>query len=442
MSTRLLTTPEMVLWSAALGAAALVVLLAAADAVYSRTRASFQTAAYMSGCFVFFALLSGLAQTALEAQEPGTAQWLEPLQILIGPACAGLGSWWISHWLSAHRRDRVMATSLRVLMILCLTGGPICLLLGAPWGLPLAGALTVTTASVAGLMSARAAQMGDRMAWVLALACGMTMLSQLGLYALAINARSMAMSMQIGVAFFAICGMVLVGLMLWLRNRHALAISEGDSSQRDPITRLLSSMALVQKIIRAQRRRRSTQRDGALMAVMVFDTEALAQQVGQFGLNDVYIQLARRLQSQTGVVNPAGRYYDRCFVVLIESMQSPRWIRTLGLRVACSLRRPMRLTSLSGDRIEMTIDIAVGVVHMSAAGDDVDLLLHEAQRVTQAARHMRSRAAFLSPENGLAVPVESAELATSWGEMRAAKKQRRRNRRAARRTEEVFSSMD
>ena len=179
---------------------------------------------------------------------------------------------------------------------------------------------------------------------------------------------------------------------------------------------------MVQKIIRAQRRRQRTRRDGALMAVMVFEPERLLPQIGQAGLNDLYIQLARRMQRHTGAVNPAGRYYDRCFVVLLETMHSPRWIRTLGLRVASSLRRPMDVPSLSGRRIRVTPDIAVGIVHLSAADKDVDQLLHEAQAVAEAARGMRSRAAMLDPETHAAVPVEHAELGSSWRALRNAAK--------------------
>ena len=105
-------------------------------------------------------------------------------------------------------------------------------------------------------------------------------------------------------------------------------------------------------------------------------------------------------------------------MVLLETMHSPRWIRTLGLRVASSLRRPLDLRSLNGRRIRVTPDIAVGIVHLSAAGKDVDQLLHEAQSVAQAARAMRSRAAMLDPESHTAVPVEHADLGSSWRALR------------------------
>jgi len=107
-------------------------------------------------------------------------------------------------------------------------------------------------------------------------------------------------------------------------------------------------------------------------------------------------------------------------VVLLETMHSPRWIRTLGLRVASSLRRPMDVPALGGRHVRIKPDIAVGIVHLSVGGKDVDQLLHEAQSVAQAARAMRSRAALLDPETRTAVPVEHAELGSSWRALRNA----------------------
>ena len=95
-------------------------------------------------------------------------------------------------------------------------------------------------------------------------------------------------------------------------------------------------------------------------------------------------------------------------------MHSPKWIRTLGLRVASSLRQPLEVTSLNGDRIRLTADIGVGIAHLSRAGKDVDHLLHEAQNLAQAARAIRSRAALMDWETRQPGPVESAELGNNW----------------------------
>jgi GGDEF domain-containing protein len=272
--------------------------------------------------------------------------------------------------------------------------------------------------SVALWLSVRAAQLGDRLAWGLGLGCLLSLPMQIGLYGIALESNRTSLGVQAAVALAGLLSVLVKGLVLWLRNRYTLRLSQGHLSRRDPITQLYSSMVMVQKIIHAQRRRLRTRRDGALMVVLLFEPERLLSQVGQAGLNDIYIQLANRMQRHTGVVNPAGRYYDRCFVVLIETLHSPRWIRTLGLRVASSLRRPLEVTSLAGRRMQITADIAVGVVHLSTAGKDVDELLHEAQSVAEAARAMRSRAALLDPDSRRAVPVENADLRGSWRAMR------------------------
>jgi hypothetical protein len=103
-------------------------------------------------------------------------------------------------------------------------------------------------------------------------------------------------------------------------------------------------------------------------------------------------------------------------------------MRTMSLRVASSLRQPLDVTSLAGERMKITPDIGVGMMHLSARAEDVDQLLHEVQRVAVAARGMRSRAALLEQTTGLAIPVENADLNQSWRAMKTAKTPRSRKR--------------
>ena len=151
---------------------------------------------------------------------------------------------------------------------------------------------------------------------------------------------------------------------------------------------------------------------------MVFDTEPLAAQAGQHGLNEMFIHLAARLHREVGVVNTVGRYYDRCFIALLDTVQSPTDLRTVGLRVAARCRRPIEVTSTSGEEIRIQADIGVGIVHLSDARRDVDDLLHDAQQVAEAARAFRSRAAILDPQRGQVVPVEHAKLGARWQSLR------------------------
>ncbi len=406
----------MMIWSAVVGSMGLIVLLALADALYSRTRSSFNALIYMVGGWLFVTLLSGLPGAIFP--QLGSKP-LHVLQVLIGPLCTSIGSYGASRWLAAQQRDRIMKTSLHVVSLVCLAGAPLCFFLKYEFQLPASGAFTVCGLGVLIWLGVRAAQLGDRMAWGLAAGFIITLPLQLGMYWLALGSTRPPILWQLVIAMTGLASLTVTAVMVWLRNRHEQQFQNENKSRRDRITQLYSSVVIVQKIIHAQRRLVRTRRDGALMAVMLFGPEQLAAQVGQYGLNEIYIQLARRMQRHTGVVNPAGRYYDRCFIVLTETMHSPTLIRTLGLRVASSLRRPIDVISLNGERIKITADIGVGIVHLSGASKDVDQVLHEAQTVAESARRMRSRAALLDPETRHAIPVESAELGTTWRAQRA-----------------------
>lgn len=408
-----ISTPELLLWSAAVGAMGLVVLLALIDVVYSRTQAAMRALVYLGGCWVFVALFSGLAAAWPEAAPP-----LAIAQILAGPICSAFGSYWCNVWLSAQKRDRLMKTSLLGMTAVCIAGGPLCLLLEPAWRLPASATISMATLGVSLWLSVRAAQFGDKMAWGLAAGCALTMPMELGLYAMVLESQRPSLVFQAGVAAVGVLSFVVMAVMLGQRNQHTRKLKQVPTSLRDPVTRLHNSTVIVQKIIHAQERRTRNRRDGALMAVLIFEPERLLAQVGQAGLNDVYVELSRRMLRHTGLVNPAGRYYDRCLVVLIETLHSPRWIRTLGLRVASSLRKPIEVMSLNGERIEVKADIGVGIVHMAAAEKNVVHLLHEVESIAQAARGMRSRAALLDPQTRLAVPLESAELGDSWRAMK------------------------
>lgn len=399
-----------------MGAIGVVVLLAVANVIYSRDQASLLCLIYISASWLFCALLSDLPETMLA---PAGAPWLHVAQVLIGPLCAAMGAYGLNRWLSAARRDRLMDLCFRGAIAVCLAGALLCLFLPSALQLAVSAALTVGTLLLALWLVVRAARQGDRLAWGLVVGSVLTLPLQGGLYWLTWDITPLPTTLQAIVALSGLLSISLIAVTLWLRNHQDLQIRNPMRSRRDPVTQLDSSVLAVQKIVNAQRRLARTRRDGALMVVRLFEPEELLTQVGQYGLNEIYHQLARRMQSHIGLVNPAGRYYDRCFVALIETLHSPRWIRTLGLRVAYSLRQPLEVTALNGERIQLKACIGVGMVHLSGAKKDVTQLLHEAQEMATAARSMRLRAAFLDELSHRAVPLERAELGASWHAMRS-----------------------
>src|SRR4029078_11109672 len=87
---------------------------------------------------------------------------------------------------------------------------------------------------------------------------------------------------------FALCALLsngLTGFVLWRRDRHEWRTRrvDGAPSQLDPVTKVHSGINLVRKLVTAQRRRRHTRRNGAVLAILVFDIERIAAQAGANG---------------------------------------------------------------------------------------------------------------------------------------------------------------
>ena len=399
---------ELVTWSMALGAIGAVALARIADLIARPSLAQFQGVAYHCTVFMLVWVLSGVGAEMWELLD---GLRLHHAQVLAGPVCVGLSNFWIRGWLNAAQRDRIMSHTLSGSALLLPIAGLACLALPARQQIPAAAAAALLGSTLTLWLTVRAWLMGDRLAPVMSVGCLLTLPAIAGLHAAALNLLAPGWP-NVAIALCAALSNGLTGFALWRRDRHEWKARREDRpiSEFDPVTKLYGSVSLVQRLIKAQRRRRRTRRDGAVLAIIVFDVDRIASQVGTAGLNEVFINIAGRIQRQVGVVNPVGRYYDRCFVSLVETIQSPAWLRTLGLRVSSSLRRPMEVMGAGGRRVEVRADVGVGVVHLTGSAESVEDILHDAQRMAEAARVMRSRAAILDPDSGEVVPVEQANL--------------------------------
>lgn len=404
-----MTAVEIIIWSLALGAIVAVALARLVDLAARPSVSRLHSAAFHLAVFSFVALLSGVLDVLDTTSDLDV---LEAAQVMAGPLCVGLSAFWIGGWLNARHRERLMARTLRLAALVAPLAALACFALPPAQRLPAAGALALLAASMTLWVIWRASLMGDRLAPAMAFGCLLTLPAIAGMYATAMQLPGVTAVWQ---GLFALCAALsngLIGFVLWQRDKHDWrARHEDSSSDFDPVTRLHTGVTLGQRLVKAQLRRRRMKRDGAVLAVLVFNVDRVKAQAGARGVNEMFIALAGRIKRQVGVVNPVGRYYDRCFICLVETIDAPVWLRTLGLRVACSLRRPMEIGTGDGQRMEIHPDIGVGIVHLTPLDANLDDLLHDAERMAEAARGMPSRTAMLDPGTGNVVPVEQAQLA-------------------------------
>ncbi|MDB5956774.1 hypothetical protein [Ramlibacter sp.] len=400
-------TPSLTMWSMVLGAIAAIALARAGDFMARPGSTPLRALAYHLSVFLLVLVESGV----LGAIGHVSADRLRVLQLLAGPVCVGLGNFWIHAWLAAAERDRAIAAALR-LSAFALPLAALALLAAPPeFQLPAAMLLSLAGCGLTSWATARAWTIGDRLALAMAAGCLLTLPAIAGLYLLAMGPVPMAGIVQVGAALAAALGNALTGRALWRRMLRRWRTREAAGVTRvDPVTHVHSSAVLVQRLVAAQKRRRRTRHEGAILAVRVFEPERIVAQVGLHGLDEVWLALAARLQREVGLVNPVGRYWDRCFVAFAEAIPARSWLRTVGLRVAFALRQPVEVTGRGGEPVRVRIDYGVGVLHLAVQHGEVEDVLDDVQRLAVAAREMRSRAATQDPLSGAAVPLE----ATTW----------------------------
>jgi GGDEF domain-containing protein len=407
----------LMVWSMALGAIAAITAARTADLLVRPGLSRLRAVSYHFSVFLLVLALSGV----LPHFNPVAPARLQALQVLAGPLCVGLSSLWIHGWLGAEQRDRLMALGLRAAALLLPLAGGLALALPPPHPLPAAAAVSLLGSGLTLWLTVRAWLMGDRMALGMALGCALTLPAIAGLYALAMELAAPAPAGHALLALCAVASNGLTGLVLWRRDLQARRARRlaSEAAALDAVTRLPTGVPLARGLIAALQRRRRTGRHGALVAVLVFDVEHLASQVGSAGVNAMWMALASRMRRELGVVNPLGRYWDRCFVAVVETIPSLPWLRTLGLRLAASLRQPILVAGIGGVRMQIQLELGVGLVHLPPGQVEVEDILDAAQRMATAARGMRSRTAILDPATGTVLPVEEAGLGprrdVAWG---------------------------
>ncbi len=376
----------------------------------TRSVAAAQGTAYNIVALLFVLLLSGVPRALVPELNPSA---LHTAQVLVGPLCSFLGNYWIRGWLGARQRDRFMDRALLGSGVAAIVLGMATLALPHSQQLPAAAIIVMVNVGLSIWMCVRARMHGDALALGIAIGSMLMLVGVGGLYGIALGVPGIGTGLQAMFASVCVLCLATIGAMLWKRNERARRMHgfEPEHSQFDPVTKLRSGAPFVRQLIKAQERRRRTRRDGAVIAVLVFQPERIVSQAGTGALNEVYLQVAHRLQRQLGAVNPVGRYWERCFIALSESIHSPAALRTMGLRVASAMRKPMHVKSADGTMVQVRVDIGVGVVHMGAREDsEVEDLLHEAEHLAEAARAMASRAAMRDPLTGETVPVEKAQF--------------------------------
>lgn len=425
-----MSSVEISLWSACLGIYLSYATLSLFYATYNRSAQGLQTLVFVliSGSFVLVA--SGLPAHFF----PKMAQaWHHHLLVLSASIAATTSAFGLRSFLRAQSRDTLIDRGM--LLVVIISAAQVLWLLAPHQHHSMEWlALAVIACSVASFwLCLRAWLLGDSFALPMTIACAAMVFAVTGLFANALNLIASAMHLQASTAILAAVFVVISCHTLkrrhaeYLRMRRALSMSR----DRDLLTQLWTGAALIRKVDESVARARRNRKDMAVICVELTNSAALRQEFSNNGVEQVIYGLAARIRQASGAASAAiGRYSDNSFIVVLDSLQRPSVLRTVGLRLAVAARRPFMLNPYSTSPREFRADVGVGVARISpgreassrrAQRDETQMgafdsfslaqdVLHEAAELALSARAFNSRAAIVDAYSRKTVALEAADL--------------------------------
>jgi diguanylate cyclase (GGDEF)-like protein len=418
---------EIALWSGCLGIYFSYACLTLFYTVFNRTLAGLQTVVFvvLCGAFVFFG--SGLADELIDSM---SSKLENQLTLGLGALSAAYSALGLRSFLRAEQRDAVVDLGLLgVSITLALQ------LLALAWpdrrqALEWVAMITTVGATTSFWLTLRAWLLGDRYAMPMTIACAALIFAVMGLFGVAVGAIRDNLPLQ---AISAVSAALFVVLICHTaKRRHAdhrrMSRALAASREKDLLTQLWTGAAFVGQVDEAIARAKRNRKNLAVICVEIYNAAALRQEFGHNGLEQVIYGMAARIRKMGGAASAVGRYSDTSFVVVLDSVKQPKYLRTVGLRLAASVRRPYMLNAFSSDPREFRADIGVGIARMASGRearrrqpdtshassfDSFSLaqdVLHEAAELALASKQFSSRAAIMDAYSRKTMALEEADL--------------------------------
>lgn len=376
---------ENLIWTAHAGAYGMLVLLCVVIAIRHRTASAVQHVIWAGSCGAGILTLNGLLRVVAPDISP---EDFRILRVLSGPSCVALSAISMRDWLGSRQRNRVIDLSVMGITPMCILASVACLWLPEPYPLIGAGMVAVLgIVAIAGLCI-WAALLGDRLAWLAALGTFTFALVVVGYYGLALGyLHSLTAHVLLATASPTVA--LAISILVWTRSRkESDARKSKEPSSRDPMTGLDNGISIIKKILAAQKRLQLRGAEGEVLAVMVFDFEALVRHIGPGGAQELLVRLGARVSREIGLINPVGRYYDRCYIVLLETAVSLADTHKRIASLTEKLLQPMDIVGLHGENHAIMLNVGVGRANLTPQVD-VANVLDRAQRSARAAAHAR-----------------------------------------------------
>lgn len=403
---------ETVIWSVMLGGLLTIGAMAVVDVAVSRSLSAWRSLAAMAVTGSSCVLLSGLP----EDLAPGLP--MVPVLILkasLGPLSGAMVLGYLRQWLGVAAEDRWVHHTIyggSVLLIFATLLLTVLSLLFADTRsdtiLLFAAAINALSVLMATFASARAAQLGDKLARTMVLGCLFLAISMAGLYYHAFNGDRPS-----DLPFWAITSMstvvfYLVMVSLGIRYNRELRQLErlaGLSHGTDPATGLPRGSVLLSKVDDAFWRSARLDTSCTVICLHLRNLYELSEVAGHAVDQQILWAMAARIRRAVGFRCVVGLYHPRCFVVVLSAVKPGKAATNLATRLRDLMCQPLNVQGANDIPHLFVPQFGVGTVTVTAA-DAVPV-----QVIDQAEAY----ALMGEQEESVDLPIEPDVAATEHG---------------------------
>jgi diguanylate cyclase (GGDEF)-like protein len=418
---------DLMLWSAVLGALGYAATWAVFQALERASKGAWLLVIYFVLLMIWVAGLSGWASRVLPIDPSAAllaAQIAAPLSGLLSVDT-------LRRFLRVSRHDNTVQWALYAAAACWLVALVAAFWPSAAQALPAQAYAALLAIAILVWACARSALLGDKLAWFMVVSNGFVAIFVFSLYAYAMSEHRNS-TLTPGALTTAVAMVLHLVIATDGLTRRARAIMVTRKALRrnpdiDLLTQIATAGGLVRKLDAVMARARKNRKTCALIYVEVFNIAAIKAEHGAYAEDDVIYALAARVREAASPSDVVGRYGNYGFVIAIGSLRNFDVLRSLGLRLARSVRHPYALSDRSTQQRRVNAEIGIGVVTVNASAkgtssispleDDIgeesmqlaQAALHDAELLARAARTFKSNVATHEAPGGPAVPLEQVQ---------------------------------
>ncbi len=403
---------ENTVWSAMAGGLLSLTLLAAADALITRSLGAVRNVLLVSFIGSVCVLMSGLPEYLFPALPE---RLLMVLKASLGPLAGALGLRFLGIWIGGAREDRllyavtvwgcyimVIASAVLAVLAVILPAGDFLELLRMS---ALVNALTVVLIL---LVSVRATLLGDPLARWLVLASLLLAGMMTGLYLHALQVR-LALVWWLLTASSALVFVLIVMVLIIVRNRanRELARLARLDAGSDPVTGLPTGARLLSEVEHAFWRAGRLRGQCVVVCVYLSNLYELGDSMGRTTDNQILAATAARIRRAAGFRCVVGVYHPRCFIIVFTLDRKRTFDEAALTRIRNLVTQPLQVVGNREQRQQF--QPVVGLSALPVLPDLVQPLdvLNEAEH--QAMDEVRRTSSQFGPDT-----VPNDQLDTTW----------------------------